>query len=391
MVRSTVLFFLVVISLTAAASDPAAKPYFVDAWLEPTKVVPGQHMTLNILIGVDTYFARAAQLSIPEIDHALVLLNDRAINGSENRNGESFATQLWEVSVYPNREGVLVVPSFAVGFTRALTDGNQLSQQSVEVDIEQLLGLVRLPPAMQGLSGFMVSTDVEIDDEWTFPEGKETFTRGDIFQRVITVSATDMTAMNMPQFNPQVQKGISVTLAEPSLSSSNGRDGPKASMVQHITYVIEKPGQFSLGGESISWWNPKEASREDYQFDAKAINAGGIPWHLVWTVVAVIAFIVLAGLGLRRYLLTRDPRDVAIKKDLHHNDASKRLAALYAYADYHNAEGCEPVRLKRLLLSSCTAIEKILQSRFSSTTDNTSPTARESKQIYRKIKQLSPD
>jgi hypothetical protein len=391
MVRSAVLFILMVMSLTAAASEPEAKPYFVDAWLEPTKAVPGQHMTLNILIGVDTYFARAAQLSIPEIDHALVLLNDRAINGSENRNGESFASQLWEVNVYPNREGILVVPSFAVGFTRALTDGNKLSQQRVEVRVEQLLGLVSLPPAMKGLSGFMVSTDVEVDDEWTFPEDKELFTRGDIFQRVITVSATDMTAMNMPQFNPQVPKGISVTLAEPSLASSNGRDGPKASMVQRITYVIEKPGQFSLGGESISWWNPQESSREDYQFDSKTIDAGGIPWRLVWTVLALILLIVFSYLGFRRYLLMRDPRDVAIKKDLHHNDASKRMAAIYAYADHHNPEGNEPVRLKRLLLASSTAIERILQSRFSSSTDDTSPTARESKQLYRKIKQLSGD
>jgi hypothetical protein len=194
--------------------------------------------------------------------------------------------------------------------------------------------------------------------------------------------------MNMPQFNPQVPKGISVTLAEPSLTSSNGRDGAKASMVQHITYVIEKPGQFNLGGETISWWNPQESSREDYQFDSKTIDAGGIPWQLVWTVAAVILLIVGSYLGFRRYLLMRDPRDVAIKKDLHHSDASKRMAALYAYADYHSPRSSAPLRLRALCASSPDSIEKILSSRFSSAIEDGEPSTTQSIKIYKQLKNI---
>lgn len=388
MARSILLVFFIAMSLMSVASEQGDEPYFVKAWLEPTKAAPGQHMVLNILLGVDSYFAKAAELSLPEIDHALVLLNDRAINSSENSNSKRFATQLWEVNVYPNREGILVVPSFTVRFTRAVHRNNEISQQGIEVDIEQLLGLVSMPAAMKGLSGFMVSTDVEINDEWILPEGKETFTRGDIFQREISISAKDMTAMNMPQFNPRVARGMSITLAEPSLASSNGRDGARARMVQQITYVIEKPGQFSLGGESISWWNPEEATREDYRFESKAINAGGIPWHWVLTVAAMLLLIVGAGLGFRRYLLARDPRDVAIKKGLHHSDASRRMAALYAYVDYHSPRGSEPLRLRALCISTGSPIEKMLSSRFSASMEDGEPSTKECIKIYKQLKKL---
>ncbi|MDB4470905.1 hypothetical protein N9063_01330, partial [Deltaproteobacteria bacterium] len=159
----------------------------------------------------------------------------------------------------------------------------------------------------------------------------------------------------------------------------------------HITYVIENPGQFNPGGETISWWNPQEQSRDDYQFERKTLDAGGIPWRWVWLIAAVIVVVIGAGLSVRHYMHARDPRDVAIKQELHHSEASKRMAALYAYADYHNPPDSDPVRLKRLLISSRATVEKILQSRFSSSRDTSSPTARESKQLYRKIKRLSDD
>jgi hypothetical protein len=385
MIRSLTLLALLVMALASSASEPAAPPYFVDSWLEPAQAVPGQKMVLNLKIGVDTYFTRAAKFSLPEMEQALVLLNSQAINSGESRHGKRYATQLWEIDIYPNRAGILMVPAITLGFSRApdSESAGEDSAQRVEVVTEQLLGLVAMPAAMKGLSGFMVSSDVEIDDQWTPPQGKQSLLRGDVIQRVITIEAKDMTAMNMPQINPQTPRGVSVTLAEPSLSSSNGRDGPSARMEQHISYAIEKPGRYKLGGEAISWWNPQQSQRVNYQFDSKPVDAGGVPWQLLGAALAGLVLLLLAGLACRRYLRQRDLREVAIKKRLRDLDAGKRLAALYAYADYHNPAASEAVQLRKELACSRALVAKVLQARFSSATDNDSPSVKETRQLFR--------
>ena len=312
-----------------------------------------------------------------------------AVNGGENLQGKNFTTQTHKIDIYPDHKGILTVPSFRVTFKQSMEVYGQLTSQPVQLATEQLLGLVSVPPAMAGETGFMVSSDVKITDDWSGDEKGE-FKVGDVLTRVVTIVAADMASMNMPQFTPYAPSGVSVTLAEPRLSSTSGREEAAATMVQHISYAVESPGQYTLGTEVLSWWDPKAASRRDHRFADKPVDAGGLPWRLVAIVVSVSVPVLLLILVMRRYLRRRDAVDVAIRQQLHRGDASKRLAALYAYADYHKLQGEQPVRLRALLPASQALVEKVMSARYSSNGIDGEPSRGESKSLYRQMRKDFP-
>ena len=363
--------------------------HFIRVSLDLAKMAVGERATLNVMVGVDSFFTGSTELALPAIERALVLQSQPAVNGGENLQGKNFTTQTHKIDIYPDHKGILTVPSFRVTFKQSMEVYGQLTSQPVQLATEQLLGLVSVPPAMAGETGFMVSSDVKITDDWSGDEKGE-FKVGDVLTRVVTIVAADMASMNMPQFTPYAPSGVSVTLAEPRLSSTSGREEAAATMVQHISYAVESPGQYTLGTEVLSWWDPKAASRRDHRFADKPVDAGGLPWRLVAIVVSVSVPVLLLILVMRRYLRRRDAVDVAIRQQLHRGDASKRLAALYAYADYHKLQGEQPVRLRALLPASQALVEKVMSARYSSNGIDGEPSRGEIKSLYRQMRKDFP-
>ncbi|MEZ5571842.1 MAG: hypothetical protein R3E64_07430 [Halioglobus sp.] len=383
--RVLILWFSYSLAAASFASDYSDEHHFIEVWLDPPKAAVGEHIRLNLMIGVDSYFSAATDLALPDIEHALVLHDQPAINGAKDIGGKYFTTQLHQIDIYPGREGIMVVPAFQVTFTQAVEVNGELSSQSVRLDTEQLLGLIQVPPVMQGEAGFMVSPHVQVSDEWEGTRDDE-YQVGDVLTRVVVLTASDMAAMNMPQFTPRVPRGVSVTLAEPSLSSSSGREDTAATMEQHMSYAIEAPGRYRLGGEVLSWWDPVKAARQDHRFAEVPVNAGGLPWRMMTIAAILAATMAVLALALRRYLRRRDATDLAIRQRLCSKDARERLAALYAYADYHQPRGGEPVRLRELLSSSDVLIDKVLAAQFSAASVGGEPSRAQSKALYRKIR-----
>lgn len=383
-----VLLILLCVSVSSFAQDPADESYIVKAWLEPAKAVQGQYMALNIMIGVDTYLTEGTDISLPEMAHALVLKQQPAVSGVKTINGRQFATQVQQVDVYSDRAGILVVPSFSVSFTQAVTTRGKLTSRTVEVETDQLLGLITLPPEMQDLGAFMVSPQVDVDDQWIVPDGKITFEAGDVLRRTVKITAQGMAAMNMPEISPQLPRGVSVTLAEPNLSSSSGRNGQQATLVQHMSYVVESPGQFTLGGETLSWWDPVSGSRRDHTFAIRPVDAGGVPWRRLMLGALVIALVLLLVLIVRVQRSKRDPEDIEIAHNLHDRDAGKRLAAIYACADYHSPAGAAPALLRARLTSSLELVERILRARYAVPVVEGEPSEHDSKLLTRQLKKI---
>lgn len=382
-------FLCCLVAVAGRAESPADEHYFVDTWLDPPKAAVGEHVTLNVMIGVDSYFSGATELGLPDIAHALVLHDQGAINGDKYVGATYFTTQTHQVDVYPGREGIMVVPAVQVRFTQAVEVDGELTNQVVQFSTGELLGLVTVPPAMRGIPGFMVSADVQVADDWQGVKTGE-YQVGDVLTRVVTVAATGMSSLNMPQFTPRAPRGVSVTLAEPGLSSSSGREATAATMVQQISYAIESPGQYRLGGEVLSWWDPVNMARQDHAFALVPVDAGGLPWRLLAIAAMALVIAVLSALALWDYLRRRDPVDLAIRQRLHSSDAGERLAALYACADYHHAPGEEPVRLRRLLSASSALVNKVLAARFSASAERGEPSPRDSKALYRAIRDARP-
>jgi hypothetical protein len=380
-------FCLVLLCLcvtTGYAQTDGNEHYFMEASLDPAQASVGQKITVSVVIGVDSYFSGVTELALPDMDHALVLHEEPAINGSKSIDDRDYTTQTHRINVYPDREGILLVPSFGVTFTQAVLDADDLRSDTVQLRTPPMLVIARVPASMHDTQGFIVSNAVEINDQWE-SEDRAEFKVGDVLTRVVTIAAAEMSAMTMPQFNPHVPRGMSVTLAEPALSSTSGREELGATIVQRMSYAVEAPGHYELGGETLHWYDPSDALRHEYAFAVKAVNAGGLPWvkivFVMFTLLAVCTVFVL----WRRYLRCRDPVDVAIRERLGSSQPATRLAAVYAYADYHQPQALTPARLRVLLASSGALVEKSLSGQFSRNAVPGSPTRRESRTLYRQL------
>jgi hypothetical protein len=389
MTRLIILFslFCLATPLALAQPDYAEESYFVKVWLEPAKVAVGQKMTMNVMFATDSYFSNPARIVLPEIEHVLMLETEPSLNGQQTLDGRYFTTLTRFIDIYPEQEGVVRIPSFAVSFGQPITDNDGFKTTTVRLSTESLLALVRTPPGMQGLNGYMVSDEVKITDDWQGLKDTE-YEVGDVLQRKIFIEAANMASMNMPLINPDVPRGVSVTLAEPELSTKSGRQGQFATMTQQMSYAIEKPGQYQLGGEVLNWWDPDKTERVDHTLTVESINAGGIPWRFISTVVMLVLVFLLLVWRLRHSLRHRNATQLAIKKMLHSSAASERLAALYAYADHHQPQTSDPAQLKELLPESKFRVRSVLKGRYSSSGTPDQPSHRQSRDLYRQLKKV---
>lgn len=64
--------------------------HFIRVWLDPTKMAVGERATLNVMVGVDSFFTGSTELALPAIERALVLQSQPAVNGGENLQGKEF-------------------------------------------------------------------------------------------------------------------------------------------------------------------------------------------------------------------------------------------------------------------------------------------------------------
>lgn len=384
--RCLLALMVILVAPVGKAQDDSDQHNFVKVTLEPAKAVVGQHMKLNVVVGVDTYFANAPKISLPNIEHALVLETEPSVNMGQRINGTYFATQLRQIDIYPDQEGIIMIPSFTVSLSQSVTVDGEITEDALQLPTEALLGIVTTPAEMQNEPGFLVSPDVQIDDQWNGLE-KSAYQVGDLIERVVTVTATDTSAMIMPQFTPIAPKGVSVIMAEPAISSTSGRDGVSSTMVQHMSYAIEKPGSYQLGNENLAWWDPLAGKRHDHLFATESIDAGGVAWRMILTIAILLLAASILVYVLLRFLAKRDKVDLSIRKKLRSGDAGNRLAGLYAFSDYHQPDNAEPARLRFWLASALPLIEKIMTARFSTADSNRhSPSRRQTKTLFRHLK-----
>ncbi len=372
----------------SAQGEIQGEGYIVKVWLDPPKVATGERMQLNVLVGVDSYFSGPLRIVTPSVRQALVLDQAQGVSGIHDYEGTRYASLLQQIDIFPSREGVLMVPPFSVHFARADLSGGGFSSKAESVTTQSLLALVQTPPAMGDLDAFMVSPQVSVTDEWDVEEGQTAFVVGDVIQRVISTTAANMASMNMPEVGFQVPRGVSMTLAEPELSSSNYRGEQTATITQRVNYAIESPGQYTLGGETLSWWDPESAERVDHQFAVQTLDAGGLPWKLIAVGALGVCLAMILVVLIWRWLKARDPQEVAINRGIRSPQPAVRLSSLYAFADRHCAVEAEPARL-RALLSDSPLPPEVLSARYSDSGASLDlPTRQQARRILRRLKQL---
>ncbi len=308
----------------------------INSAVSPTgQLVPGQKTLLTLEIATDRWFGGGTRIAIPEVPGLVILQTEQfASNASENRNGQSWVIQRWNLDIYPQRAGEFSIPPIELSLTV-----NAGASENVEGKLNSppTAFSVVIPPALQQAQDWVASPRFTVSQQ--FDRSLEDLQPGDAFERTIEFEADDVMAMMLPEVAVQKIPGMGVYPSPPVLQNSNNRGQSLAKRSQSISYIVEAQGQYKLPAMEFFWWDTTGGSLQLLSLPETSITVGaGIAQDeqpaqrstRLWLLLAAGVVIVGALLWLTRQLWRRLPlaRVKAALLDLRRSWQAMRQPAL---------------------------------------------------------------
>jgi hypothetical protein len=270
----------------------------IDSAVSPTgQLVPGQKTLLTLEIATDRWFGGGTRIAIPEVPGLVILQTEQfASNASENRNGQSWVIQRWNLDIYPQRAGEFSIPPIELSLTV-----NAGASENVEGKLYSppTAFSVVIPPALEQAQDWVASPRFSVSQQ--FDRSLEGLQPGDAFERTIAFEADDVMAMMLPEVAVQKIPGLGVYPSPPVLANNNNRGQSLARRSQSISYIVEAQGQYQLPAMEFFWWDTTSGSLQLLSLPQTSITVGaGVPQDekpaqprsaRIWLLVAAGVFI----------------------------------------------------------------------------------------------------
>ncbi|QFI38301.1 protein BatD [Moritella marina ATCC 15381] len=340
-----IILLLIVPQLLWAQSIPAEKQpqtTVITTTVNEYHPVVGQKVTISYLLAVKGYFNGATRFQLPSLSKArLAQTSQFAINGSTIIDGEKYATQLWQVDLYPEHSGLLELPplTFHVQYKgtgeykgAGENNGSEEDNHVSQLRSDSLAVFAYVPEPLKQIKKYIVSSDVQFVQRWSEPQ--VSYQVGDIIQREITINATDIKSIQIPAIKFPMVDGIQINVQEPKLDDQSNRGEQTASIKQTITYVIKQPGDYQLGGESLNWWHLGNGLQQGY-FDTNTLKVSGISTLQKQGFIIISTVILLLLFSYLKYRKIPPSLNSQLKKSLKNKQWPRFIALLYQKADLH--------------------------------------------------------
>lgn len=241
------------------------------------KQIVGQALILAIEVSTDRWFATGSQIQHFTLKDVVMQANNiTTINGSKRINGQTWATQTHEVTLYPSVSGAYQVAPINVDISvNTEHDGivsGILSTPESRFNIE-------LPKALEGIKNFIVSPQVTLTIDGQFDEEKN-YAIGEAITQTITITADDTPAMMIKPINVVAKNlvaarqtaddksadikmendnvtldGVSIYHKPAQVFDKSNRGTLLGTRVESFTYIFEKSGRYVIDEQVIYWWN----------------------------------------------------------------------------------------------------------------------------------------
>ena len=234
---------------------------------ESEQQIVGQALVVSIELATDRWFATGTRVhSFTLTDVVMQTSNIVTINGSKRIEGQSWATQTHEITLYPSLAGTYLLPEIKVDVSvNTEKDGiisGVLKTQETSFNIT-------LPEALINIDNFIVSPEVTLSVDGQF-DTDNPYSIGEAITQTITITASDIPAMMIPEVNlinisetnEKTTEGISIYHKPAKVSDQSNRGSLLGSRVESFTYIFEKPGDYVLAEQAIYWWNSQSNTLE---------------------------------------------------------------------------------------------------------------------------------
>jgi len=246
--------------------------------------IVGQALILAIEVSTDRWFATGSQIQHFTLKNVVMQANNiTTINGSKRINGQTWATQTHEITLYPTVSGAYQIEPINVDISvntehHGIVSG-ELSTQESNFTIE-------LPKALEGIENFIVSPQVTLTVDGQFDEDKN-YAIGEAITQTITITADDTPAMMIKPINFVANNLVTASLTANDKPADNKVDNEKVTLdgvsiyhkpaqvfdksnrgtllgtrVESFTYIFEKSGRYVIDEQVIYWWNSQTNTLE---------------------------------------------------------------------------------------------------------------------------------
>ncbi len=258
--------------------------------------VVGEQVVLRFELLVNGFFNGGTKFELPSMSTArLAQASSFAINGNRTIAGTTYSSQLWEVYLYPQQQGLIELPS--VRFDIKFMDNVSRKSKTLSLLSEAKVFYAYRPADIPNNEPFIVAEQVSIDQQWSEP--KQSYQIGDVIEREITISVVNLPSMNIPRFKVAAPEGVKLIAQEAKLRDKNNRGESTAIVSQIYRYIIHRDGEYVLGGENLNWWQP-EVGLHQLQYPTYQVAVTGSSVNSKWLLAVSALMLMLAGLMLSR-------------------------------------------------------------------------------------------
>ncbi|WNC74148.1 hypothetical protein RGQ13_09200 [Thalassotalea psychrophila] len=222
-------------------------------------IIAKQPVVIEIHIATNRWFAGGISVVPFAIEEVVMLANNEVvINGSKRIDGETWATQLREITLYPMKAGTYTLPSIEVNISVNQASGPNASGK---LYTEKLSFNAHLPPELEPYADYVVTSNLSINVE-NGTESPQEVEIGNAITRTITFSAENVPAMMLPQLTKPELEGVSIYQKPANLTDQSNRGVLIGKRIESFTYYFEQVGDYTLAEQHFYWWNTVEQQLE---------------------------------------------------------------------------------------------------------------------------------
>ncbi len=314
------------------------------SWLAPVAdIVVGQEVQLVIEISTRRWFAGGTRINYPDVKNLLILRrNQFATNLSRREEGSTWVVQQWQLELYPQVEGEYSLPALVLEL--AVNDATAGIVRGT-LKTTALAFAATVPELLQSVDAWLATPRLEVSQE--FDRELEALQPGDAFEQVITLRATNVTAMMLPTPRIPQLPGLSAYADNPQLQDRSNRGEATAERIERVTYFVESSGQYRFPEQIFHYWDTVNARVETVSLGAVNIDAGigpdtasaetpaaGLHIRLHWMVIPAL-LLLLTALFIRWRRPVPPPGQAQILKAanraLRRGDRAGAVKLLYAW------------------------------------------------------------
>ena len=240
------LFSLLLLPTLSSAFEP------VRAEIGKETAWTGEAIPLIITLYSPGPFSGTAAFDLPELPRTAFVKTGSPLVGSEEVDDESYLTQRHEFTLFTQRSGEIIIPTFRVRFSGKKTFTSD--PEPMEGFTPELRFQSRRPPGTEKLGEVVTATEMKVTQTWK-PDAIDTLTAGDVIERTIRRRAAGTTAMMLPPVASDAPEFVRVYMADPIVQDQTQRFQSTDERNDTIKYQFERAGTFQLPGVSLSWWD----------------------------------------------------------------------------------------------------------------------------------------